>query len=173
MWDRTGIPALGIPPCHWWSSSAHGVARALRATVYPDPIAMAASWDPPLLDKVAAATADEFRAKFKPPTRCTALWSGPRRSTWPGDPRWGRYCEETYGEDPWLTSRLAVAFCQGLQGDDPKYLKTVATPKHFAMHSQETGRTNSSFNASERILPHESICPLSRPASRKPAPCPP
>ncbi len=67
------------------------------------------------------------------------------------DPRWGR-TQETYGEDPFLTSRLAVEFVKGIQGDDPKYLKCVATPKHFAMHNQETGRTSSSFDISERTL---------------------
>ncbi len=145
------IPRLGIPPCHWWSEAAHGVARAQRATVYPDPIMMAASWDVPLLQKVAIATADEARAKFVPGQRYYGiiLWSPTINMA--RDPRWGRV-EETYGEDPCLTSKLGVAFCKGVQGDDPKYLKTIATPKHFALHSQETGRTSLSFNASERVL---------------------
>ncbi len=154
-----GIPRLGIPSCEWWSEASHGVARAQRATVYPDPIAMAASWDPALLKKVADATADEARIKYSevkdsPQARSQwyhgiILWSPTINMA--RDPRWGRV-EETYGEDPCLTSQLGVAFCQGVQGDDPKYLKTVATPKHFAMHSQEAGRFNSSFPATDRVL---------------------
>jgi beta-glucosidase len=145
------IPRLGIPTVHWWSEAAHGVARAQTATVYPDPIMMAASWDPELLKKVAVATADEARAKYAAGRRFYGiiLWSPTINMA--RDPRWGRV-EETYGEDPWLTARLGVAFCQGVQGGDSKYLKTIATPKHFAMHSQETGRTSSSFKASERVL---------------------
>ncbi|HVT79469.1 MAG TPA: glycoside hydrolase family 3 N-terminal domain-containing protein, partial [Phycisphaerae bacterium] len=159
------IPRLGIPGVNWWSEAAHGVARAQRATVYPDPIAMAASWDPALLKQVAVATADEARVKYSEVKNSADL-----RSQWyhgiilwsptinmARDPRWGRV-EETYGEDPYLTSQLGIAFCQGVQGDDPKYLKTIATPKHFAMHSQETGRTNSSFDASEKVL-HEYYLP--------------
>ena len=145
------IPRLGIPTVHWWSEAAHGVARAQRATVYPDPIMMAASWDTDLLHKIAVATADEARAKYIPGQRFYGiiLWSPTINMA--RDPRWGR-TEETYGEDPCLTSQLGVAFCKGVQGEDTKYLKTVATPKHFAMHSQETGRTESSFKAGERVL---------------------
>lgn len=145
------IPRLGIPTVHWWSEAAHGVARAQRATVYPDPIMMAASWDTDLLHQVAVATADEARAKYVPGQRFYGiiLWSPTINMA--RDPRWGRV-EETYGEDPCLTTQLGVAFCKGVQGEDTKYLKTVATPKHFAMHSQETGRTESTFKAGERVL---------------------
>src|SRR5207248_2532989 len=123
--------------------------RAGQATVFPQAIGMAAAWDPPLLQKVGDATADEARAKFNPSGvkyYGITIWAPTINMA--RDPRWGR-TEETYGEDPFLTGRLAVAMVKGLQGDDPKYLKTVATPKHFAMHSQETGRLNSSFDCPE------------------------
>jgi beta-glucosidase len=150
---------LGVPGCNWWTEGLHGVARNGRATVFPEAVGMSAAWDPDLLQRVAAATADEARAKYDPSRTGLQGEAGAYRGIiiWAPtinldrDPRWGR-SEETYGEDVCLTAKLGVAFCKGLQGDDPKYLKTVATPKHFAMHSQETGRTSTSFNISERTL---------------------
>ncbi|HET6451581.1 MAG TPA: glycoside hydrolase family 3 C-terminal domain-containing protein [Spirochaetia bacterium] len=134
------VPRLGVPSYNWWNECLHGVARAGIATVFPQAIGMAASFDPALLNRVAHATSDEARAKHH-----EALRRGDRRiykglTFWSPnvnifrDPRWGRG-QETYGEDPYLTGRLGVAFVKGLQGDDPRYLKLVATPKHFAAHS--------------------------------------
>ncbi len=135
------IPRLGVPGYNWWNEGLHGVARAGYATVFPQAIGMAASFDAPLVEKVADAISTEFRAKYYETIqpdgssswyRGLTVWS-PNINIF-RDPRWGRG-QETYGEDPHLTARMGVAFVRGLQGDDPKYLKTVATPKHFAVHS--------------------------------------
>jgi beta-glucosidase len=140
MTAAPAIPRLGVPAYEWWNEALHGVARAGRATVFPQAIALAATFDAPLIRKVADAISDEARAKFN-----LAQARG-ERGRYQGltffspnvnifrDPRWGRG-QETFGEDPLLTARLAVAFIAGLQGDDPRYLKTVATAKHFAVHS--------------------------------------
>ncbi len=135
-----GIPRLNIPEYDWWNEGLHGIARSGYATVFPQAIGMAATWDTQLLHKVATAISTEARAKYNQAIRDNVhsiyygltIWS-PNINIF-RDPRWGRG-QETYGEDPFLTSRLAVAFVTGLQGNDPKYLKTVATPKHFAVHS--------------------------------------
>src|SRR5262245_39412625 len=133
--DRLGVPAYG-----WWNEALHGVARAGVATVFPQAIALAATFDEPLMQRVATAISDEARAKHHEFVR-----QG-QRGRYQGltffspninifrDPRWGRG-HETYGEDPVLTGRMAVAFIRGMQGDDPRYLKTIATAKHFAVHS--------------------------------------
>ncbi|WP_206366457.1 glycoside hydrolase family 3 protein [Sphingomonas gei] len=135
------IPRLGIPQYNWWNEGLHGVARAGIATVFPQAIGMAASWDAPLLHQVGDTIATEFRAKHlerRHPDggsdfyRGLTVWS-PNINIF-RDPRWGRG-QETYGEDPYLSGRLGIAFITGLQGDDPKFLKTVATSKHFAVHS--------------------------------------
>jgi beta-glucosidase len=135
------IPRLGVPQYNWWNEGLHGVARAGYATVFPQAIGMAATFDEPLMHKIASAISTEFRAKYYAnvrPDGSTEWYYG--LTVWSPninifrDPRWGRG-QETYGEDPFLTSRLGVAFVEGLQGNDPKYLKTVATPKHFGVHS--------------------------------------
>ena len=135
------IPRLGVPEYNWWNEGLHGVARAGTATVFPQAIALAATFDAPLIHDVAGTISTEFRAKYYANLhgdgsadwyRGLTVWS-PNINIF-RDPRWGRG-QETYGEDPYLTSRIGVAFVTGLQGDDPKYLKTVATPKHFAVHS--------------------------------------
>ena len=134
------IPRLGVPAYNWWNECLHGVARAGIATVFPQAIGMAASFDPGLLHRVAVAISDEARAKHHEAQRRNdrriykglTCWS-PNVNIF-RDPRWGRG-QETYGEDPWLTGRMGVAFVKGLQGDDPRWLKLVATPKHFAAHS--------------------------------------
>ncbi len=134
------IDRLGIPQYNWWSEGLHGVARAGLATVYPQAIGLGASWDEDMMFDVSTAIADEARAKHHDFARNgkrflyqgLTLWS-PNINIF-RDPRWGRG-QETYGEDPFLTGRLAVQFVKGLQGDDPKYFKTVATVKHFAVHS--------------------------------------
>jgi beta-glucosidase len=138
--DAPAIERLGIPSYNWWNECLHGVARAGIATVFPQAIGMAATWDTPLVKRMAEATSDEARAKHHQFVR-----QGDRRiykglTFWTPninifrDPRWGRG-QETYGEDPFLTSRMGVALVEGLQGDDPKYLKVAATAKHYAVHS--------------------------------------
>ncbi len=145
------IERLGVPEYNWWNECLHGVARAGIATVFPQAIGMAATWNPDLIRAMAMATSDEARAKHHAFVRQgdrgiykgLTFWS-PNVNIF-RDPRWGRG-QETYGEDPYLTARLGVAFVQGLQGDDPTYLKVVATPKHLAAHSGPEAERHS-FNA--------------------------
>jgi beta-glucosidase len=140
------IARLGVPAYNWWNEALHGVVRG-RATVFPQVIGLGATWDPALIHSIADVISTEARAKYNeahrhplPPetgilpgrTAGLTYWS-PNINIF-RDPRWGRG-QETYGEDPFLTSRMGVAFVDGMQGDDPHYLKTVATPKHFAVHS--------------------------------------
>jgi beta-glucosidase len=152
------IPRLGIPSYDWWSEALHGIARSGYATVFPQAIGMAATWDTHLVRREAQVIATETRAKFNQAQRegnhsifyGLTLWS-PNINIF-RDPRWGRG-QETYGEDPFLTAKLGVAFVTGLQGDDPKYLKTVATPKHYAVHSgPETERHGFNVNVSPHDL---------------------
>ncbi len=134
------IPRLGVPKYDWWSEGLHGIARSGYATVFPQAIGMAATWDTDIVGQIATTVSTEARAKYNQAVRDNVhsiyfgltIWS-PNINIF-RDPRWGRG-QETYGEDPFLTSRLGVAFVKGLQGDDATYLKTVATPKHFAVHS--------------------------------------
>jgi beta-glucosidase len=134
------IPRLGIPAYNWWNEGLHGVARAGTATVFPQAIGLAATWDTDLMHRVADVISTEARAKYNDAIQHDnhgryfglTFWS-PNINIF-RDPRWGRG-QETYGEDPFLTSRMAVAFVTGLQGDNPAYLKTVSTPKHFVVHS--------------------------------------
>lgn len=140
LYDAPAIPRLGIPAYNWWNECLHGVARAGVATVFPQAIGMAASWNVDLLFKVATVISDEARAKHHEFARRNDRTIYKGLTEWSPnvnifrDPRWGRG-QETYGEDPYLTSRMGVAFVKGLQGDHPKYLKVVATPKHYAVHS--------------------------------------
>lgn len=134
------IPRLGIPAYDWWNEALHGVARAGRATVFPQAIGLAATWDTSLMFRVATAVSLEARAKYHEALRhgYRGIYQGltffsPNINIF-RDPRWGRGME-TYGEDPYLTGRLAIQFVRGMQGDDPRYLRTVATAKHFAVHS--------------------------------------
>jgi beta-glucosidase len=134
------IPRLQVPAYDWWSEALHGVARAGTATVFPEPIGLAATFDAPLVHDMAVAIGTEARAKHNPAVRAGRrdlmegldFWS-PNINIF-RDPRWGRG-QETYGEDPFLTGRMGVAFVTGMQGDDPKYIRAIATPKHFAVHS--------------------------------------
>ena len=134
------ISRLNVPAYDWWSEALHGVAVNGVATVYPEPIGLAASFDAPLIREMATQISTEARAKHN-----IALRSGASRwfqglTFWSPnvnivrDPRWGRG-QETYGEDPFLTGKMGTQFVLGMQGDDPKYLKVVATPKHYAVHS--------------------------------------
>src|SRR5882724_3181277 len=136
----SGIPRLGIPAYNWWNEGLHGVARSGNATVFPQAIGLAATWDTDLIHRVADVISTEARAKYNDAVahNNTARYFG--LTFWSPninifrDPRWGRG-QETFGEDPFLTSRIGLAFVTGMQGDDPRYLKTVSTPKHFAVHS--------------------------------------
>lgn len=138
--DAAAIERLDVPEYNWWNEALHGVARAGRATVFPQAIGLAATWDTDLMFRVATAISDEARAKHHEFVRRgkrgiyqgLTFWS-PNINIF-RDPRWGRGME-TYGEDPYLTGRMGVQFVKGLQGDDSRYLKVVATPKHYAVHS--------------------------------------
>ena len=156
-----GAPAierLGIPAYDWWNEALHGVARAGYATVFPQAIGLAATWDTKLMYEVADVISTEARAKHhefarnKQHGRYQGLtfWS-PNINIF-RDPRWGRG-QETYGEDPYLTARLGIQFVRGLQGNDPRYFKVIATPKHFAVHSgPEPERHSFDAIVSERDL---------------------
>ena len=140
MSDAPAIERLGVPAYNWWNECLHGVARAGRATVFPEPVGMAATFDTGLIFRVATVISDEARAKHHEFVRRGKHGIYQGLTFWTPninlfrDPRWGRGME-TYGEDPYLTARMAVQFIKGLQGGDPKYLKTVATAKHYAVHS--------------------------------------
>ena len=134
------IPRLGIPAYNWWSEGLHGAAREGYATVFPQAIGLAATFDPGLLHKEAGVIATEFRVKYDEELQKNGyttwyhgltVWS-PNINIF-RDPRWGRG-QETYGEDPFLTAQMGVAYVTGLQGDG-KYMEALSTPKHFAVHS--------------------------------------
>ena len=157
--DARGIPRLGIPAYNFWSEALHGVGRNGRATVFPQAIGMAATWDPALIEAVATAISDEARAKHHAAMRRNGtsgqyqgltFWS-PNINIF-RDPRWGRG-QETWGEDPFLTGEMGAAFVRGLQGNHPKYLKTAACAKHYAVHSgPEKHRHTFNANVSQRDL---------------------
>jgi beta-glucosidase len=164
------IPRLRVPAYNWWNEGLHGVARAGFATVFPQAIGMAAAFDEPLMHDVADVISTEFRAKYSAAVhpdgstdwyRGLTVWS-PNINIF-RDPRWGRG-QETYGEDPYLTARLGVAFITGLQGNDPNYFKTIATPKHFAVHSgPESTRHSVNVDASRHDM-EETYLPAFRAA---------
>ncbi len=159
------IDRLGIPAYNWWNEALHGVARNGIATVFPQAIGLAATWDTDLLYRVANVISDEARAKYHQALKRgqrgiyqgITLWS-PNINIF-RDPRWGRGME-TYGEDPFLAGELSVQFVRGLQGSDAKYLKTIATPKHFAVHSgpeplrHTFNAVVSEYDLRETYLPH-------------------
>lgn len=147
---------LNIPAYNWWNESLHGVARAGRATVFPQAIGLAASWDAPFIQVVANAISDEARAKYEHFAKRDKRGMYQGLNFWTPninifrDPRWGRGME-TYGEDPYLTGKIASSFIRGLQGNNPKYFKTIATVKHFAVHSgPESSRHRFNANVSDR-----------------------
>lgn len=157
--DAPAIPRLGVREYNWWNEGLHGVAAAGEATVFPQAIGLAATWNAPLIRQAADVISIEFRANYLENLHRfggsdwfngLTVWS-PNINIF-RDPRWGRG-QETYGEDPYLTARLGVAFVQGLQGDDARYLRTVATPKHFAVHSgPEPSRHRDDIHPSPRDL---------------------
>ncbi len=163
------IERLDVPEYDWWNECLHGVARAGLATVFPQAIGLAATWDTELMHRAATAISDEARAKHHEFLRRgkrgiyqgLTFWS-PNINIF-RDPRWGRGME-TYGEDPYLTGKMGVSFVRGLQGDDPKYLKVVSTPKHYAVHSgPEPDRHAFDAKTDERdlretYLPHFKAC---------------
>jgi len=138
--DSPAIDRLAVPAYNWWNEALHGVGRAGRATVFPQAIGIAATWDTNLMSRIASTISDEARAKNNEYVKRgkrniyqgLTFWT-PNMNLF-RDPRWGRGME-TYGEDPYLTGRMAVSFIKGMQGDDPTYFKTIATAKHFAVHS--------------------------------------
>jgi beta-glucosidase len=134
------IPRLHVPAYNYWSEALHGVGMDGVATVFPQAIGFAATWDPGLVHEMADVIATEGRARYHEALRNDVHSQNEGLTFWSPninifrDPRWGRG-QETYGEDPFLTSRIGLAFITGLQGNDPRYLKVLATPKHFAVHS--------------------------------------
>jgi beta-glucosidase len=134
------VPRLGIPAYNWWNEALHGVARAGEATIFPQAIGMAATFNDSLLKQVSTVISTEARAKYNLATAQNRRLQYMGLTFWTPninlfrDPRWGRG-QETYGEDPYLTAAMGTAFVKGLQGDDPHYLKASATAKHFAVHS--------------------------------------
>ena len=151
MNSTPGVERLGIKPYDWWSEALHGVARNGRATVFPEPIGLGATFNPALIWAIGNAVSDEGRAKFDIArsvgnyARYTGLTFWAPNVNIFRDPRWGRGME-TYGEDPYLTGTLGTSYVKGIQGSDPFYLKAGACAKHFAVHSGPES-TRHSFNA--------------------------
>src|SRR5438046_5497121 len=138
--NAPAIPRLGIPAYGWANEALHGVALAGHATVFPQAIGLAAMWDTDLVHSIADVISTEARAKHNDAIQHDNFAEHYGLDFWSPninifrDPRWGRG-QETYGEDPFLTGRMAVAFVTGLQGDDPNYYRVISTPKHYAVHS--------------------------------------
>ena len=155
------VQRLGIAGYNWWNECIHGVGRAGRATVFPAAIGLAATWDVPLMTRVGTVISTEARAKHQedPTAQYHGLTYWAPAVDLARDPRWGRI-EETYGEDPHLVTQMGLAMVKALQGDDPQYLKIAATPKHFAVHSQETDRHRKCFDVTERTLREYYLAPF-------------
>ena len=157
MNSTPAIPRLHIPAYDWWNEALHGVARSGTATIFPEPIGMAATFDDSLVHQVASAISDEARAMYNAArekgyqARFDGLTFWTPNINIFRDPRWGRG-QETYGEDPYLTARMGVALVKGFQGDDPRYLKVAACAKHFAVHSGPE-RLRHQFDA--EVSPHD------------------
>ena len=156
--DRAApIPRLDIPAYNWWNEGLHGIARSGYATMFPQAIGNAATWDTPLVHSIGEVVSTEARAKYNDAIAHgnhdryygLTIWS-PNINIF-RDPRWGRG-QETYGEDPFLTSRLGTAFVEGIQGDDPHYFRAIATPKHYAVHS---GPESTRHKADVDPTPHD------------------
>ena len=147
--QSSAITRLGIPAYDYWSEALHGVARSGLATSFPQAIALSSTWNPELIYQMASAISDEARVKNNTEGKGLTYWCPTINMA--RDPRWGR-SEENYGEDTYLTSQMAVNFIKGMQGNDPKYLKTVATAKHFACNNIEVNRYGISSEVDERSL---------------------
>jgi beta-glucosidase len=165
--DAPAIPRLGVPAYEWWNEALHGIARAGSATVFPQAIGLAATFDPPLMHEIATAISDEGRAKHNEAERRDQHGRYQGLNFWSPninifrDPRWGRG-QETYGEDPYLTAQMGVAFVTGMQGNDPRYMKVGATAKHYAVHSgPEAERHHFDVHPSEQDL-YETYLPAFR-----------
>ena len=152
------IPRLGIPAYDWWNECLHGVARAGKATVFPKPVGMGSMWDARLMRRIGDAVSDEARAKYHKALREKGYSDRYEGLTFfsptlnlARDPRWGR-TSECFSEDPFLTGVMGTAFIRGLQGDDPHYLKLVATAKHFVANNEEDRRRDGSAEVDEISL---------------------
>ncbi len=152
--NAPAIPRLGLAAYQYWNEGLHGVLTD-GATSFPQAIALGSTWDPDLLQRVASAISDEARGFNVTAGKGLTYWSPVINML--RDPRWGRF-EESYTEDPFLMSRMGVAFVSGLQGDDPKYLKAVSTPKHYAGNNSEYNRHDGSSDIDEQLL-HEYYLP--------------
>lgn len=156
--ETVPIDRLGLYKFNWYNEGTHGLLLNDQSTIFPHSIALAAMWDSDLMHTVASAISDEARIAYRlklidivGPFEVGLNFFSPNINI-ARDPRWGR-CQETYGEDPYLTSRMAVAYIKGMQGDDPQYLKTIAAPKHFAVHSgPEANRHSFNANVSQKDL---------------------
>lgn len=148
-YDVPAIERLGVPAYSYWNEALHGVAASGLATSFPQAIALSSTWDRRLVYEVASAISDEARVKNNTEGKGLTYWSPTINMA--RDPRWGR-SEETYGEDPYLTAQIALNFLGGMQGEHPKYLKTVATVKHFACNNVDLNRSKISSNVDERSL---------------------
>lgn len=164
-WLAPAIERLGIREYHHGNECLHGLVRPGKFTVFPQAIGLGATFDPEGVHRMSSAISDEARAKWNETvgkhlgtySDVLTLWSPVVNMA--RDPRWGR-TQETYGEDPWLTSRLGVAFVTGLQGDDPRYLKVISTPKHFAGNNEEDGRFGKNMICDERYLREYELFPF-------------
>ena len=155
MMSRTphDLPRLGIPGYEWSGMSSHNIERGKVCTIFPHAIAQAATWDPGLIKEIGTAISDEARGLFNSgyPRMGLTFWAPVVELA--RDPRWGR-THECYGEDPFLTAQIAGAWVRGIQGDNPRYLKCIAAPKHFVANNEEWDRHNGSSDIDEELL-HE------------------
>ena len=156
--ESMAVPRLGIPEYNWWNECLHGVARNGAATIFPQTIGLAATFDTKLAQKEYEAISDEARAKYNECIKANSRKQYQGLTFWTPnvnifrDPRWGRG-QETFGEDPYLTSQMGIAAVKGLQGDDADNLKTAACAKHYAVHSgPEAGRHVDDINPSKKDL---------------------
>lgn len=162
-WLAPAIDRLGIEEYHLGDECLHGLVRPDKNTVFPEAIGLGATFDPDAIHEMTAAISDEARARWNQGHHFgnfnypLVLWSPVINMA--RDPRWGRN-QETYGEDPWLASRLGVAFVKGLQGDDPHYIKVISTPKHFAGNNEESGRMGKNIVCDERYLREFELFPF-------------
>lgn len=147
--DAPAMKRLGIPYYNYWSECLHGIAWSGIATVFPQAIGLASTWNPELVNEIASAISDEARVMHRTTGKGLTYWSPVVNIG--RDPRWGR-TEEGYGEDPYLTSRIGIAFVKGIQGNDPIYLKAVATPKHYVANNEEYRRHYGSSEVDEKSL---------------------